>query len=670
MIKKLLTICLMGIYASLQVRAQLAVTEVMSGETDKNHPDWYELHNYGTNAISLTGYSWNDDAHSGFSGADTASFTGYSIAAGETIIVTEVKGAVTDAPTFRTWWGISNSIQVVVLNSADPGLGANPIVSGTERADSVRLWNTNLTSLGSNTNGLDLDECPDYLVQRVDLGDTTNQSLLFDPANGLFDVLSVNGVNGAFASATVATDIGSPGITPSSVAATIVQTPAPETATVGDSVSFTNGGFALPPLVFHWYFNNTLITSQTPGVSIQHVTPGLTDTLSNDISVLTLTGVQTTNAGTYMVIASNGLQAFTNTAVLTVNTAPTKPTILSSTPTVNSFDAYLGQTVNFSVLASGFPTPVYHWQKNNTDISDATNSQYALALSDTNQSAVYSIIVSNSAGSTNVSFTVNVTSVPNLVITEVMSGESTNNSNGDTSGHGDWFELSNFGDFPVNLFGYQIDDSHDSLSQSVTVTNRAMIHPGESVVFVQDMTPDQFRTWWGTNLSPSVQIIDYSGSGQGLSGSGDEVHVWDAVATDNLDEVTSVSFSTNVVGDSFGFDPTATDQTGFIGLNDVPGSLSVVGVDGAFAATVGGDIGSPGTIVNLPSITGLTKTNGGFQLSWINQPDWNYTVQYKNSLNDLNWTTLTNITSDSSSIFSLIDPTIGTNRFYRVGLTP
>ena len=100
------------------------------------------MHNYGTNDIDLTGYSWNDDSHGGFSGADTASFSGFTIHSNETIIVTEQKGVVTDAGTFRTWWGLGSSVQVVVLNSADPGLGASPIVSGTKRTDSVRLWRT------------------------------------------------------------------------------------------------------------------------------------------------------------------------------------------------------------------------------------------------------------------------------------------------------------------------------------------------------------------------------------------------------------------------------------------------------------------------------------------------------------------------------------------------
>lgn len=652
---------LFAISTIFHAQAQLAITEVMSGETDKNHPDWWELHNYGTNDINLTGYSWNDDSHGGFSGADSASFTGVTIHSNETIIVTEQKGVVTDAGTFRTWWGLGSSVQVVVLNSADPGLGASPLVSGTKRTDSVRLWRTNLAALGANTTGLDLDECSDYLVQRVDLGVTVSQSVLYDPTNDVHDILSVSGVNGAFASATVATDIGSPGVAPSSVAATIRQTPVAETVTVGDSVTFTNGGTALPPLVYHWYFNNTPITSQTPGVSIHHITPGLTDTLTNNISVLTLTGVQTNIAGTYTVIAENGLESFSNNATLTVNQTPTAPTVDSAPP--DSLEAYIPQTVPLTVVASGFPAPTYQWYSNNVAIAGQTGNVLSLSLSSTNQSAIYSVIVTNSAGGTNISTALNVTPKPNLIITEVMSGESTNNSNGDTSGHGDWFELSNLGYFPVNLHGYRIDDSHNSIAQSAAVTDKTFIRPGESVVLIQNMTPQAFRTWWGTNLPSNVQIITYNGSGQGLSGSGDEVHVWNAAATDNADQVTAVGFGAGTDGDSFGFDLTYLDQSGFDGF-----TLSTAGVNGAFVATVGGDIGSPGAIINVPLLTTATFTNGGFNLSWISQPNWNYTIQDKTNLTDLVWSTLTNIMSGDTNVMNYTDSTTSTQRFYRVML--
>lgn len=658
MIKKIL---LTGLFLSgllFRGQAQLAITEVMSGENG-SFPDWFELHNYGTNDIDLTGYSFNDDSHGGFAGADTGPFDGVTVGANETIVVTEQKGSVVDAPTFRTWWGLDSSVQVVVLTAGDPGLSANPLDAGFNRADSVRLWRTNLLALGSNTNGLDLDECPEYLVQRVDLGETVSQSLLYDTNSGTYDILSSDGVAGAYTDSSDG-DIGSPGIAPSAIPATIAQIPKDQIAVVGNTVTMTNGGAGLPPLTFQWYFNGNPINSQTPGVFVQHLTAGADNDITNDISVLILTDVQTTNSGTYTVVASNGLKSFTNAAQLTVSATATPPSILSYTPALDQgFDAYIGQMVDFSVEVSGYPAPTSQWYKDNVAITDETNMDYSLALGDTNQTGTYSVLVTNTSGGTNLSFNLNVTPRPTLVVSEVMSGENT-----DTNGanHNDWFELSNLGDFPVNLYGYRIDDSHDDLGSSAMVDSTVIIHPSESVVFIQDMTPAEFRAWWGTNLPANVQIIDYNGSGQGLSGKGDEVHLWNAVAQTG-DEIAFAGFGAGTDGNSFGFDLAYLDQSGFDGS-----LLTTNGINGAFTAAEDGDIGSPGTLVNMPLFVNSTPVAGGFDLSWVSQPNWKYTIQYRTNLLDSTWTTLTRVTSGDTNRWGYTDSTSDPQRFYRVFL--
>jgi Immunoglobulin I-set domain len=654
MIKRFLVVCLTGLSLLIQARAQLAITEVMTGEADKNHPDWWELHNYGTNSIDLSSYCWNDDSHGGFSGADAAPFAGITIHSNETIIFTEPGDDVATTNDFYTWWGVSN-YTVVMLGGGDPGLGKG--------GDDVRLWSTNLAAMGSNTNGLDLDGCAGYLVQQLVTGPTTDQSLLYDSANGVYDILSISNVDGATNSTTG--DVGSPGIAPAPVAPTITQTPADASVTIGGTVTFTNAGLGLPPLVFRWYSNDVQITSQTPGVSIQY---------TNDVSIISLSGAQTANPGTYTytAVADNGLQSFTNSATLTVNATPSAPTILSAP--LDNFDAYVGQTVALTVTADGYPTPTYQWYSNDVEMAGETGNVLTLNLpgdsSGTNYSAIYSVIVTNTVGGTNVSVALNVTPVPNLVITEVESSEGTNTDNGDPSQHGDWFELTSFADFPVNLYGYRIDDSHDDLSVSATVTNRATIHPGESVVFVQDMTPDEFRTWWGTNLSPSVQIIDYNGSGQGLSASGDAVYIWNAAAPDVSHYVTAVTFGACTNGATFGYNLFALTltpdyyQSGFDAY-----TLTTNGINGAFTAAIGGDVGSPGAIVNMPRFTGGIQTDGGFQLSWVSQPDWSYLIQYKTNLMDPAWIDLGNVLAGDSNMMTFMDATTNAQRFYRVSLS-
>ena len=266
--------------------------------------------------------------------------------------------------------------------------------------------------------------------------------------------------------------------------------------------------------------------------------------------------------------------------------------------------------------------------------------------------------LTNSAGATNLSAFLAVIPKPDLRITEAMSSE-----NASATNHGDWWELSNFGPQPVSLLGYRFDDNSFSLAAAHTITNDVTIAPGESIVLCEDETPDEFRTWWGaSNLPSKLQIIDYHGGGLSLSGSaGDALTLWNAAAAAEGDFIYSVSFGVETNGISFCYDPVNQDFPG-----TTPDGLGVQGVNGAFSAVVGDDIGSPGTVVNPTGAFKLTKTNGGFNLSWNGQPNWNYTVQYKTNLTDANWTTLTGILSGNTNVVNYTDNTTGLQRFYRV----
>ena len=319
-------------------------------------------------------------------------------------------------------------------------------------------------------------------------------------------------------------------------------------------------------------------------------------------------------------------------------------------------EAYIGQNPTFTVVASGSPSPAYQWQFNSTNLIGQTNSQLALSLVRTNQTGIYSVIVTNVVGATNASFLLTVTPKPNLVITEVMSSEA---KGGTTTS--DWWELSNLGNFPVNLRGYRFDDDHDSFADAQTINNAMTVAPGESIVLVEDLSPADFRTWWGPqNLPASLQIITYPSIG--FSSGGDAIYLWNAAANATTDTVANVSFSTATRGVSFGYDP----------VSNTFGGLSVAGQNGAFVAMLNGDVGSPGTIINLPRITQLGFVNGsGFHLNFVTQPNIGYNVEYKNNLADSAWLTLTNFTA-TSSLATVADPFAGTNstRFYRIVVSP
>jgi hypothetical protein len=219
--------------------------------------------------------------------------------------------------------------------------------------------------------------------------------------------------------------------------------------------------------------------------------------------------------------------------------------------------------------------------------------------------------------------------------------------------------LSNLGSFAVNLQGYRFDDDHDSFADAQTITNSVMIAPGESVILVENMTPADFRNWWGSqNLPLNLQMIVYPKIG--FSSDGDAIYLWNAATTATTDVVASITFSTATKAVSFGYDPAA----------GVFGGLSVVGQNGVFAAVLNGDIGSPGAIVSAPALVSAGFGANGFRLSVSTVPNLNYSVEYKNDLAGSNWLTLTNFLSTTTS-FQLED-SAGTNmtRFYRVTVVP
>jgi len=165
-----------------------------------------------------------------------------------------------------------------------------------------------------------------------------------------------------------------------------------------------------------------------------------------------------------------------------------------------------------------------------------------------------------------------------LVITEVMSNE----KSGATYA-ADWFELTNVGSSAIDLTGYTMDDNSDSYADSVALTGVSSIAAGQSVVFIETTSNanavSDFESSW--NLSNSVVVGSYSGSGVSLGSSGDQVNIFNAAQT----QIASATFGNSTAGDTFVADNTSTTST----LT----TLSTVGVGGAYK-TSSNEIGSPG----------------------------------------------------------------------------
>jgi hypothetical protein len=444
--------------AALNAPAQLAITETLSSAATnlgpaiiEQGPDFWELSNFGSSAVDLTGYRFNDaDATLG-GDANTTSLQGVTIAPGESIILVQTgTTVVTDRDSFIAWWGAINlpaDIQVIFYS------GNGQSSSG----DSIVLWDATATD--------DAD-----FVDRADFGEATRgRSFTYDP-NGFHGILSTNGVGNAFQAAT-SDDEGSPGTNSGPVALAFTQQPTPANFTTPASfnATFTAVAKGLPRPRYQWRLNGEPLAGATQ-------------------PSLTLTNVQLIDAGNYTVVIANGLQSLTSSvAALTVTTDPVAPEFLT---TLVSAEAFEGQTLQWIAAASGSPTPSYQWQLDGTNLVGETSGTLTLFGVQSNQAGVYTVIASNSAGTNSAPATLNVTAKPRLLITEVHSTGSTPNE--------DWWELTSFETYPINLKGWRFDDSTHSLApnNALIINEDVIIRPGETIVFVEKYTAAQFRAWW------------------------------------------------------------------------------------------------------------------------------------------------------------------------------
>jgi hypothetical protein len=627
LIRKCLAI-LLTLAAVTAARAQLAITEAMSSASTNletqlvlQNPDFWELTNFGTNDVDLNGYRWNDNA-GGLIGADPTPFTGLMIAAGESIIFVE-SNATTVATTeqFREWWGATNlppSLKVIFYS----GNGLSSL------GDGIRFWGPNAV------NDSDVIDSVDFLeAQR-------GASFTYDSSTGVFGVVSTNGVEGAFKAAT-RDDVGSPGFTTGPVPLAITRQPTNISVNPGDTAVFTVQIRGLPRPTYQWLFNGANIDGAR-------------------FSTLTIVNVQADKLGQYSVVVNNGFDSLTSSnATLSLNAAPEPPQFVL--PLKNQ-SAFVGQPITFTTLASGVPEPTYQWQFNSNSIAGATGASYSIPSASLSDVGTYTVIASNPSGSVTNSAMLKVTRRPLLKITEVMSAQSTN---GLFRGHNDWWELTNFDDFTVDLTGYRFDDGSATLLAAVTFTNNNLsIAPGESVVFVEGMTADDFRSWWGSaNLPTNVQIVPYAAAGLSLSSLGDAINLWNSGASDDIDTIASEVFSTGTLGVSFGFNPDT----------QVFGDLSQVGVFGAWIAPENGDIGSPGFLRNAswPRVLGTKRQASGLEITFIAELGRTYSVRFKNGLDDATWLTANNfIATTNVATVTVSDALTAAQRIYKIALEP
>ena len=144
-------------------------------------------------------------------------------------------------------------------------------------------------------------------------------------------------------------------------------------------------------------------------------------TAETDPSVSTSEGTATVSISAYAFRqpGSTGFGTLTIDNLIVSTTfadVATNPPAITTQPTNQT--ATVGDTVTFSVVASGNPPPTYQWQFNSTNLPSETNTSLTLPSVTTNNSGSYLVVVSNSVALTNsqtATLTVNPPAPPNPI---------------------------------------------------------------------------------------------------------------------------------------------------------------------------------------------------------------------------------------------------------------
>jgi hypothetical protein len=206
-------------------------------------------------------------------------------------------------------------------------------------------------------------------------------------------------------------------------------------------------------------------------------------------------------------------------------------------------------------------------------------------------------------------------------------------------------------------------------SAKFTITNSVIVQPGESVILLESRTAEPFVQWWGvSNLPPRLQFVTYGANG--LTDTGDYIHLWDPNETDPANFVAVAEFTVANPGVTRWFDSGRCESCDLCEF----GVESTDGVCGTFQAAqgCGNEVGSPGwTRWTRPTLTSVRWTGGKVELAWSAQAGSTNRVQYARRLavpfDATVWEDLGDYRFPRPASVA-VDTTLGTEpqRFYRV----
>jgi hypothetical protein len=212
-----------------------------------------------------------------------------------------------------------------------------------------------------------------WYFQNAVISGATSSNLMISNAQqtneGIYQVVVTNSV-GAATSAVMFVRVDPAG-------PTIVSNPSSLTLPASSNATFAVTAVGSQTLSYQWYFNAAPIAGATA-------------------AQLTLSGVQSGNAGSYYVIVSNAIGTATSKAA-TLAVTPMAPYFV-----IQPVGAAVtgGSSHTFSGLANGSQPISYQWLHSNTNIPGANSTSLALVNISINDAGSYALVASNAASVT------------------------------------------------------------------------------------------------------------------------------------------------------------------------------------------------------------------------------------------------------------------------------
>lgn len=318
-----------------------------------------------TFSVSATGspaptYQWQKGGVN-IAGAASSSYVISSVQAGDagsySVVVTNSAGSVTSngatltVNAAATVPAISSQPQSLVVTA---GAAASFSVTATGTPTPTYQWQKGGVSIAGATSS-------SYAISSAQAGDA-----------GSYSVVVTNSAGSVTSSAATLT------VNAAATAPAITTQPVAQTVTAGSGATFSVSATGSPAPSYQW---------QKGGVAINGATS----------ASLIFASAQAADAGSYSVVVTNSAGSVTSNAVnLTITTVVTAPAI---TTQPQSQTVTAGNSISFSVGASGTAPFTYQWQKDGNNLSGATADTLTFASAHAADAGAYKVVVTNSAGS-------------------------------------------------------------------------------------------------------------------------------------------------------------------------------------------------------------------------------------------------------------------------------